>query len=144
MRIRMLLDKKGREVVTAPPSLSVPDAARLMNKHNIGSVVVVHGGVVQGIVTERDILRLVGGACSSMEKMTVKEAMTSDVIVGVPEDSLDYVMEIMTRNRIRHLPVMAAGGLEGILSVGDVIDALRKNVEAENRYMLDYIQGKVF
>jgi len=144
MNIRRLLDKKGREVVTAPPSLPVPDVARLMNDHNIGSVVVVEEGVVQGIVTERDILRLVGGDDSSMEKMTVEEAMTSDVIVGVPGDSLDYVMEIMTRNRIRHLPVVAAGGLEGILSVGDIIDALRKNVEAENRYMLDYIQGKVF
>ena len=120
MNIRRLLDKKGREVVTAPPSLPIPDVARLMNSHNIGSVVVVDEGGVRGIVTERDILHLVGGDCSGMEKMTVEEAMTSDVIVGVPEDSLDYVMEIMTRNRIRHLPVVAADGLEGILSVGDV------------------------
>ena len=144
MKIRNLLDKKGREVVTVPPSLPVPDVARLLVEHNIGSVVVLQEGVVQGIFTERDILRLVARDSASLEKTKVEEVMTRDVIVGLPADSLDYVIEIMTRNRIRHLPVVDDGWLEGILSVGDVLDALRKNVQAENRYMLDYIQGKVF
>ena len=142
MRIRNLLEKKGHEVVTVPPSFPVEDAIGLLVKHNIGSVVVVENKTVLGILTERDILRLASKGCGQMERMKVEEVMTRDVIVGVPDDSLDYVIGVMTRNRIRHLPVVDDGWMQGIVSIGDVIGALGKKVAAENRYMRDYIQGK--
>lgn len=142
MRIRNLLEKKGHEVVTVPPSFPVEDAIGLLVKHNIGSVVVVENKTVLGILTERDILRLASKGCGQMERMKVEEVMTRDVIVGVPDDSLDYVIGVMTRNRIRHLPVVDDGWMQGIVSVGDVIGALGTKVAAENRYMRDYIQGK--
>jgi CBS domain-containing protein len=107
-------------------------------------VVVAEDNVVQGIFTERDILRLVARDPAGLARLKVEEVMTRDVIVGLPEDSIEYVMEIMSQNRIRHLPVVDDGWLDGILSVGDVVNALRKNVEVENRYMRDYIQGKVY
>jgi CBS domain-containing protein len=144
MKIRELLDKKGYEVVTVPPSLPFQDAMRLLVEHNIGSVVVAEDQVVQGILTERDVLRLAAKDPVAMASLKVEDIMTRDVVVGLPEDTVDYVMEIMTRNRIRHLPVVDDGWMHGILSIGDVVDALRTKVEVENRYMRDYIQGKFF
>jgi CBS domain-containing protein len=142
MRIRNLLETKGHDVVTVPPSFPLEDAIKLLVAHNIGSLVVAQDAKVLGILTERDILRLASKGCARMERMRVEEVMVRDVIVGLPDDTLDYVMEIMTRNRIRHLPVVDDGWMQGIVSIGDVISALRKKVEAENRYMRDYIQGR--
>ena len=67
--------------------------------------------------------------------------MTKDVVVGFPDESVEYVMEIMTKNRIRHLPEVDDGWMQGILSIGDVVNAVRKKVEVENHYMRDYIRG---
>ena len=144
MKIHELLEKKGFEVVTVPPSLPLQDAMHLLVKHNIGSVVVAEDRVVLGILTERDILRLAAKDPAAMATMKTEDHMTKDVVVGLPGDSLDYVMEIMTKNRIRHLPIVDEGWMQGILSIGDVVNALRSRVEVENRYMRDYIQGKFF
>lgn len=144
MKIRDLLEKKGYEVVTVPPSFPLQDAMRLLVEHNIGSVVVSEEKAVQGILTERDILRLASKDPAAMEELKVQEVMTKDVIVGLLDDTVDYVMEIMTRNRIRHLPIVDDGWMQGILSIGDVVNAQRTKTEVENRYMRDYIQGKYF
>jgi len=144
MKIRDLLKKKGYEVVTVPPSLPLQDAMHLLVEHNIGSVVVAEDRVVLGILTERDVLRLAAKDPMVMGKLRVEEVMSADVIVGLPDDTLEYVMEIMSRNRIRHLPVVDEGWMEGILSIGDVVNALRTQTESENRHMRDYIQGKVY
>lgn len=141
MKIRDLLEEKGYEVVTVPGSFPLRDAMRLLVEHNIGSVVVARDKVVEGILTERDILRLAAADPKAMERMKVEEVMTKDVVIGLPEESVEYVMEIMTKNRIRHLPVVDDGWMQGILSIGDVVNALRKKVEAENHYMRDYIRG---
>jgi len=142
MKIRNVLDQKGYEVVTVPPSFSVQDAMRLLVEHNIGSVVVTDDRKILGILTERDILRLAAADAATMVNRRVDEVMTRDLVVGLLEDSVEYVMEIMTKNRIRHLPILDDGWMQGILSIGDVVNALRHKVEAENRYMRDYIQGK--
>ena len=141
MKIRELLDEKGYDVITVPPSFPIADAMRLLVEHNIGSLVVAQDKVVEGILTERDILRLAAEKSASMGSMKVEEVMTRDIVVGLLDDSLDYVMEIMTKNRIRHLPVVDQGWMQGILSIGDVVGALRKKVEVENHYMRDYIRG---
>jgi CBS domain-containing protein len=141
MKIRDLLNEKGYEVVTVPPSFPIQDAMRLLVEHNIGSVVVAQEKVVEGILTERDILRLAAEDSANMASMKVEEVMTKDVVVALLDDSLDYVMEIMSMNRIRHLPIVDQGWMQGILSIGDVVNALRKKVEVENNYMRDYIRG---
>jgi len=141
MKIRDLLESKGYQVVTVPPSFPLRDAMRLLVEHNIGSVVVAQEKAVEGILTERDILRLAAKDPAAMERMKVQEVMTKDVVVARVDDSVDYVMEIMTRNRIRHLPIVDEGWMQGILSIGDVVNALRKKVEVENTYMRDYIRG---
>lgn len=142
MKIRELLNEKGYEVVTVPPSFPIQDAMRLLVEHNIGSVVVAQEKVVEGILTERDILRLASEKSAVMHSMKVEDVMTKEVVVALLDDSVDYVMEIMTKNRIRHLPVVDQGWMQGILSIGDVVNALRKKVEVENNYMRDYIRGE--
>jgi CBS domain-containing protein len=141
MKIRDLLEEKGFEVVTVPPSFPLQDAMRLLVEHNIGSVVVTQDKVVEGILTERDVLRLAAEDPVAMGTMKVEEVMTRDVVVGLLDEPVEYVMEVMTRNRIRHLPVVDEGWMQGILSIGDVVNALRKKVEVENHYMRDYIRG---
>ncbi|MCJ7629859.1 MAG: CBS domain-containing protein, partial [Longimicrobiales bacterium] len=119
----------------------IQDAMRLLVEHNIGSVVVAQDKSVEGILTERDILRLAAQGSASMGSLKVEDVMTRNVVVALLDDDLDYVMEIMTKNRIRHLPIVDQGWMQGILSIGDVVNALRKKVEVENNYMRDYIRG---
>ncbi len=144
MKIRDILRLKGSDIVTVYPNFTVHDAMRLLVEHNIGSVVVAEDGLAIGILTERDVLRLGSRDPSSLRTTPVQDVMTKDLIVGLLDDSLEYVMEIMTKNRIRHLPIVEDGVLEGIVSIGDVVSALRQSVEAENHYMRDYIQGVAY
>jgi len=143
MKIRHILDRKGSEVRTISPASTVAEAVRLLVRHDIGSLVVTRGDEILGILTERDVLRLTDRDPRTLGVRLVEEEMTERLIVGSPEDDVAYAMEIMTRNRIRHLPVVREGRLEGLISIGDIVNALRRSVEAENRYLRDYVQGVV-
>jgi len=146
MKIREILNKKGHQVVTIEPHRTLSEAVRLLVNQGIGSLVVTEDAVndpVQGILTERDILRLVDRDPGVLARESVGAVMTRDVIVAEADDDVAYLMEVMTRNRIRHLPVMEEGRLMGMVSIGDVVNNLRKDVEAENRYLRDYVQGMV-
>ena len=141
MRIREIVQSKGTFVVTIDPDRTVLEAMKVLVQHGIGAVVVAQGEDVTGILTERDVLRLGAESPARLESTRVGEAMTRDLIVAVPDDDLEYAMEAMTRNRIRHLPIVDGGRLAGMLSIGDVVNALRSHVETENRHLRDYIQG---
>lgn len=141
MKIKEILGKKGSEVVTISPAEPVASAVRLLVNHGIGSVVVMDGDQAAGILTERDVLRMVDREPASLRETTVGDAMTRDLIVAVPTDDVSYVMEVMSRNRVRHLPIIDSGVVCGIISIGDVVNAMRREVESENRYLRDYVQG---
>jgi len=143
MKIRDILRSKGREVVTVGPDRTVADAIGLLVEHGIGALVVVEGIEIRGIVSERDILGLAATDASRLSQLRIADQMTTDLVVGVEDDDIDYVMEIMTRNRVRHLPIVADRRLVGIVSIGDVVNALRRGLEAENRYLRDYVQGTI-
>lgn len=142
MRIADILRRKGHHVVTIGSDRTVYEAIETLVSNNIGGLVVTgeEGGVV-GIITERDILREAKERSGRLKETEIRDVMTRDVIIGVPEDRVDYVMGIMTRNRIRHLPVMDGEGLVGIISIGDVVNASKKETEFENRMLRDYIHG---
>lgn len=144
MKLRDILRRKGSEVVTITPDAIVLDAMRTLVAHNIGSLVVVEGDEIRGILTERDTLRLGAEDPASLGSTRVESAMTRDLVIGVAEDDLHYAMNVMTENRIRHLPIVAAGRLEGIVSIGDLVNACRTEAEVENRYLRDYIQGGLY
>jgi CBS domain-containing protein len=143
MKIRDILRTKGHDVVTTPPDETVLAAMRVLVQHNIGSIVVVEGSEIRGILTERDVLRLGAKDPAKLGTMKVGDVMTTNLVIGVLDDDLEYVMGVMSRNRIRHLPVLEDDRLVGILSIGDVVNTCRKNAETENRYLKDYIQGMV-
>jgi CBS domain-containing protein len=142
-KVREILRAKGTDVVTVPPDVSVRDAMAVLVKHDIGSVVVTDGDAVKGILTERDVLRLGADGGDLLDSTGVADAMTpqEDLVIAVPDDDIGYCMQVMTENRVRHLPIMEEGDLRGIVSIGDVVNALRDHAEWENRYLRDYIRG---
>ena len=154
MRIKDILREKGTDVVTIDVGRTVHDAICTLNEHGIGSLIVTReDGEIAGIITERDILRECGERCVGLKKppareettcaSLVRDVMSKDVVIGVPDDDLDYVMGIMTKNRIRHLPILDDEKLVGMISIGDVVNAHLKETEFENRSLKDYIRGVV-
>ena len=141
MKIRDILRHKGRDVVTASKGDSVLHAVRVLVDHNIGGVVVVDGGDVIGILTERDILRLVARQPDEFRALEVGQVMTGEVIKAAPDDDLADVVEVMTKNRIRHLPVIEEGRVAGIVTIGDVVNTFRRVAEDENAHLRQYIQA---
>ena len=144
MKAADILKKKGSGVITINSNNTVYKALGNMIDNKVGSLVVVDSDSSPiGIITERDISRLVySKANSDSLKTTVVDVMTENIVVGVPDDDLDYIMALMTQNRFRHVPIVEDGKLVGLVSIGDVVKAHLKNVEAENRYLSDYITGK--
>jgi len=143
MRIREVLDRKGSAVVTVEPDRTVHEAMKVLVEHNIGAVVVARDSVIVGILTERDVLRLGAAGPESLATTRVADAMTTDLVVGVAEDLVDYAAGIMTANRIRHLPIVEGERLAGVVSIGDIVNAMKREKEVENRYLRDYIQGTI-
>jgi CBS domain-containing protein len=143
MRIRDVLDRKGREVVTVSPDRSVHEAMQVLVENNVGSVIVVEGERPVGILTERDVLRLGAASPGALPSTRVSDAMTRDLVVAMPGDQVEYAAGVMTENRIRHLPIIDGDRLAGVLSIGDVVKAIKQEQEVENRYLRDYIQGTV-
>ena len=141
MKLRDILRTKGSDVIQIDPDQPVIDAVRVLSEHRIGCLVVTRDGEIRGVVSERDIMNFVATEPDALTDTQISDIMTTDVIVAVPEDDLDYVMNIMTNNKVRHLPIVVDGGLAGIVSIGDVVNEVRKSVEAENRHLKDYIQG---
>ena len=143
MRIRDILADKGGSVVTVEPDRTVHEAMCVLVEHNIGSVVVTEGGSIIGILTERDVLRLGASAPEGLKKTAVGDVMTTELVVAVEEDSVEYAAGVMTASRIRHLPILDRDRLVGVVSIGDVVNAMKQEKEVENRYLRDYIQGVV-
>jgi len=137
--VRDLLVQKGAEVVSIAPTATVLDAARRMNERRFGSLVVMDGATVAGIVTERDILQRVVAAGRAPGETRVQEVMTSPVLTCLPETSVDECAAIMTARRIRHLPVADAGGLQGMVSIGDVLAWQVREQESTIQYMNSYM-----
>ena len=152
MQVKTILQQKGGGVVTIRVGQTVHDAIRTLNEHGIGALIVVEAnGRISGIVTERDILYECGERCAHLTQgederrpscpALVDDIMTRDVIIGLPDDELSYVMGVMTKNKIRHLPILDEGGLVGIISIGDVVNAHVKEADFENRMLREYVQG---
>ncbi len=142
MKVKEILRIKGSGVKTIRPEAPVREVVDLLTKHAIGALVVVEdSGRVVGIVSERDVLKRVLKSDACDLSTPVRAVMTEDVIVGLPDDDLDYVMNVITQNKIRHLPIVSGKSLAGIVSIGDVVKSLLKEIEFENRRLKDYIKG---
>lgn len=145
MNLEEILKSKGSAVFTIAPDATLEQAVSRLVDHNIGSLVVCGRDVEQGeqligIITERDILH----ACSSrsghnLETTRVEEVMSTDLSTASPGDLVENMMGLMTKKRIRHLPVLTEGRLVGLVSIGDIVKAQHDHLALENQFMKDYI-----
>jgi len=141
-KVRIYLEMKGPRLITIGPDDTVEAAIRKLVANKIGAMPVCDGkGNVIGIISERDVLRECAQRSKNINKTTVKDIMTRDVVIGILEDDLDYVTDIMTQKGIRHLPIMDGPKLEGMVSIRDVVDIQLEKSKAEARLLNDYISG---
>ena len=136
-----LLDSKGRDVLTVSPDTSVRDAIEKMEDISAGTAVVMEGDEVVGIVSERDVFRKVVLQGQKIDKVDVREIMSTDLTTITPETPLDDCMQLITEKRIRHLPVLSNGSLCGIVSIGDVVKYLIVEKDFKIKNLETYISG---
>lgn len=143
MKARQILESKGTRVITTVEDTLLVDVMAIFFANKVGSLLVVdkHDKIL-GIVAPNDVLKAVHKNLDRVPEMKVTEVMVSDLIVATPDDDIDYIQNIMTENRVRHIPVLDDGNLIGLISIGDVVKAQMKAKNVENRYLKDYIEGK--
>lgn len=141
-RVADILARKGSEVHTIQLDATAFEALQAMVDRNVGSLVVLDGEAIAGIFTERDYLRRVAHEGRAPQGTRVREVMTECLMCLDPDRSVQDCMAIMTQERVRHLPVLDAGRLAGLVSIGDLVKHLSAEKEVEVRYLTDYIVGK--
>ncbi|MEM5472734.1 CBS domain-containing protein [Hoeflea sp. AS60] len=140
MTVKQILAQKGREVVTVSPTMGTDEAVRFLAENKIGAVVVTGaGGKIAGILSERDIVRVVASKGADALGMPISAIMTAKVTTCGEDHTVNQVMELMTNGRFRHLPVESNGTLIGIISIGDVVRRRIEDVEREAEEIKAYI-----
>jgi CBS domain-containing protein len=116
--------------------------ARLIENRISCLPVVSDSGEVVGIISDKDIFRAAFRDPQNFTEKNVNHLMTTNLIIGLPDDELDYIAGVMTNNRIRHVPIVQDKRLVGLLSVGDIVKSQMKNIQIENRYLKKYIHDE--
>jgi CBS domain-containing protein len=137
MSIEGIPRQKGTEVTTIDPDASIKRAADWLRLKNIGALVVTSGQAVLGLISEREIVHALSHYGDAAASMPVKEIMRHGVIIVSPDESVDRVMKLMTRHRVRHMPVLHDGKLAGIISIGDVVKHRLGDLELETNVLRD-------
>jgi CBS domain-containing protein len=138
MDVERILDTKGRKVVTTRPDTSVAEAVSRLRAEGIGAMVVLAGsGRLDGIISERDVVRGLARHGRTVLDLKVADLMTRAVTTCSPKDTVKAVMAVMTERRVRHLPVVKAGRLLGIVSIGDVVKNRLDEMELEVNVLRD-------
>lgn len=140
MQVDTILQSKGPAVHTVPTTATVAEAIKTLNERRIGAVVVVDAkGGVAGILSERDVVRNLGGDPAKLLAAPVSTIMTSTVITCARDTGVSELMEQMTRYRIRHIPIVEGKALVGIVSIGDVVKRKIEEAEQEAAALKQYI-----
>jgi CBS domain-containing protein len=140
MLVSHILRDKGREVLAITPDATLAEAARVLTKNRIGALVVrAESGVLAGILSERDIVRSVAEEGAAALAFTVAACMTTDVAVCEENDTIEEIMETMTRCRFRHMPVIENEKIAGIVSIGDVVKTRIAETLREAQALKEYI-----
>ena len=141
MKTDQILERKGRDVATIAPDAPVRTAVEQMGTVNVGALVVSGDGTtVEGIVSERDVVRRLAADGPALLDAAVSTIMQADVYTCTGADPVDDLMHRMTEHRIRHLPVVDDGRLVGIISIGDVVKTHIDALETEREQLVDYIR----
>jgi CBS domain-containing protein len=141
MKVKDILAAKGGDVVSIEPTADLHTAAKLLSSRKIGALVILGaGGRLAGILSERDIVRVLAVAGISALELPVGQAMTREVMTCTEDDTCADIMERMTTGKFRHLPVLRDNALIGLVSIGDVVKQRVEEIERETEAMRDYIQ----
>ncbi len=140
MIVNKILGLKGRDVVTIEPARPLSEAVKVLSERRIGALLIVDGQrPVSGIISERDIVRAVAAQGAKALDEPVSRFMTEKVVTCTGQTSINDVMELMTKQKFRHVPVVEGGRLAGIISIGDVVKLRLEEVEAEAQAIKEYI-----
>lgn len=141
MIIRDILNLKGSTIFSIAPTGKVSEAVSIMVKNDIGSLVVIEGGRMTGMLTFREVLKALDAQHGNLDDLQVGKVMVSDPISGNPGDTVDHLREVMTQNHVRYLPVKDGEQLLGVISFHDVAKAVIKETSFENRLLKRYIKN---
>jgi CBS domain-containing protein len=140
MTVQHILAEKGTEVVSIKTDLSLAEASKLLAEKKIGAVIVSGDGErVDGILSERDIIRALAREGATALDMKVSRYMTADVVTCSKSADMDHLMQVMTHGKFRHIPVVEEGRLVGIVSIGDVVKQRLAEIENEHQALKQYI-----
>ena len=141
MTIKAILEKKGAEVLSVLPSASVKEAVALLAEKRIGALPVIENGAVLGIFSERDVIYGLAKEGGALLDRMVGDVMTAPALTVAPDHPVMAGLSMMTRRRVRHLPVVEAGKVIGFISIGDLVKYRVDTIEAEAEAMREYIQS---
>lgn len=141
--IDWILRQKGREVIAVEPDATVLEAVHRMNEAHTGSVLVLEGGQLVGIFTERDVLRRIAEMRRNVDTTRVREVMSRDPVTVDPSRSVGRTLALMTERRVRHLPVVRDGRVLGVVSIGDLVWSITVDLRGEVHDLHTYIHGPV-
>ncbi|GLI21282.1 CBS domain-containing protein [Xanthobacter flavus] len=142
MSVTVILSRKGNDIVTLSPDATLGDAVASLARNRIGAIVVTDANMgVEGIISERDVVRLIGERGVDVLSEPLAGLMTKAVVTCAPDETVPQIMERMTRGRFRHVPVVSGGKLVGIISIGDVVKYRVEEMERESAQLRDYIMS---
>ena len=142
MVIRDILSLKGGTIFSIAPSGRLSDAVALMVQHDIGSLVVMEGGTMMGLLTFREVLKALQSGGGDLCAMRAADVMVIDPVCGDPDQTIDELRELMTRHHVRYLPIKDGDRLVGIISFHDAAKAMIKETSMENRLLRRYIESQ--
>ena len=140
MTVRSILDTKGHQIVSIEPEAKLSAAIKILGERKIGAVLVMGKGRLEGILSERDIVRALGERGARVLEEPVSAVMTRKVVSCRESDTVSGLMEMMTLGKFRHLPVIEEGKVVGLISIGDVVKRRVHEYEAEQEALRDYIK----
>ncbi|WP_439925007.1 CBS domain-containing protein [Nitrobacter sp. JJSN] len=139
MTVRAILSAKGHQVVSVEPDVKLSAAVKILSERHIGSVLVMNGARIAGILSERDVVRALDEHGAGALDEPVSAAMTRKVVSCRLSDTVAHLMEVMTSEKFRHLPVVEDDRLVGVVSIGDVVKLRVQEFEVEQEALRDYI-----
>ncbi len=143
MQVKDILLKKGREVTTISDVALVADGVRRLRDRGVGALVVTdQSGALAGIISERDVVRVLGERGAGALEMSIAEVMSTAVTTCVEATTIDSLMSLMTERRIRHVPVMDGATLVGMISIGDVVKWRVDELENDKRDLIEYVTAR--
>jgi len=140
MTVRAILDSKGHQVESVEPETRLSAAIKLLSERKIGAVLVMSKGRIEGILSERDIVRVLGERGASVLDEPVSAVMTRKIVSCRQADTVAAIMEMMTLGKFRHLPVVEEGSVVGLISIGDIVKWRVREYETEQEALREYIK----